>query len=738
MNFIKAANKSMRLGKTSEAKQLYADAIQAYPEIGPIIKFNLDYLERLYGSDEKGLLLEKKSPTRYIYERANVRKFLKKLESLEFDTYEEYRDHYERNESKALKVLVGTLFSGENEIQSCKKSVANQSYPKNLVEHVVIEYLPKKEAMDTLYRTFLNSDKDILVKLDADMILADQDFIANAVRVFKHNESISMLQCSLTDFYSGEEMQGINVYSKDMVWESTVQDRLFTDKTKTPKDSRKIEWSKFTRSVFHSPNPTAFQAFHFGVHRAIKAREAALAGESGRASEQLMYIERTYRHYAKRKDPRLLYSSVGAELAMYGKYNIEHLDYTNPELESIFENEIKSIDKGRLELRLRLLRSGLTPFSSVNEIRRRREKVAEKFSVKKALLIVPHAGIYGGINRFLEIGKSLSRKGVSATVGVRKLNVDSIDYKKMLSSFPEVRVCSLDICMKEEWDLAVCGDFSSGVMLSLGEVKARVTAAYILNGWQHRERNIQQIKLVNPDVIFANSSYAEKCYIDLCPTLAQGAVDLNVFNPEGTVKRNCTDTLKVVVPGGRLKPRKRIRDAVKAVNNLVKMGCSVEMHVFNAEHVHIDCLANTQIWVALNREEVAGLIKSCHVVLCPEEDAGWNNPAAEALACGVPLICTEAGTTDFSEDGKTSFVVPPRDVEAMTESLKYIYDHPEKAYEMAALGFSRVKQFTWSSVSEKILASVEKCRPFDLSLFDKKRRKFINMLDLDLSAENAN
>ena len=37
--------------------------------------------------------------------------------------------------------------------------------------------------------------------------------------------------------------------------------------------------------------------------------------------------------------------------------------------------------------------------------------------------------------------------------------------------------------------------------------------------------------------------------------------------------------------------------------------------------------------------------------------AGWSNPTAEAMACGVPVACTEAGTTDFAIDGETALVV---------------------------------------------------------------------------------
>ncbi|WP_245337945.1 glycosyltransferase [Methylobacterium radiotolerans] len=41
-----------------------------------------------------------------------------------------------------------------------------------------------------------------------------------------------------------------------------------------------------------------------------------------------------------------------------------------------------------------------------------------------------------------------------------------------------------------------------------------------------------------------------------------------------------------------------------------------------------------------------------------EAHAGWCNPAAEAMACGTPLVTTVHGTLAFAEDAVTALVVP--------------------------------------------------------------------------------
>lgn len=715
-NPIQEANEKFSLGLIDEAEHLYKKSMAAYPELSYIIKFNLDYLKTKKNLPSKTSF--------HTFEHKKIGNFLRHIETMEIDTFSEYQEQEKEKKIKKLRIMIGTLSSGENEIELCKKSVISQVSKTNLFDHMIIENLPKKEAMDTLYKNFLSSDYDLLIKLDADMVLVDTDFVDSVANFFKHNKDISLLQCALTDYFSGQEMQGINIYTKDMIWESSSQDKLFTDKTKTPKNRRKVEWSKFSRSVIHSPNPSDFQAFHFGVHRGIKVKEAATLGDLERAEEQLVYIEKTFLHYKNRKDIRLLYAALGAEMAMHGRFLVEHLDYTNDYLEEFFKNSIIPLSEKTLREKLGILRGSDVTGQNLTSIRSTRNVSAKKFEIKTALLIIPHSGIYGGINRFLEIGRELTARGIVSVIAVKNLDRLSTGYIKMRDSFPEISVEALSNCLRREWDLAVCGDFSSGVMLSLGEVKAKITAAYLLNGWQHRQRNIQQINLVNPDIVFANSSYAESCYIELCPTLAAGAIDTNIFNPFGKVTRKSGEPLKIVVPGGRLKPRKRVQDAIEAINNMVKKGYDLELHIFNGEELEIECLARTKVWVALNRQEVSELMKSCHVVLCPEEDAGWNNPAAEAMACGIPLICTEAGTSDFAINQITAFVVPFRDVEGFTKSLEFIFLNTEESYKMADRALSKIRNFTWRSVTDQIVSSAEKCNPKKTYLADENIRKF--------------
>ena len=67
---------------------------------------------------------------------------------------------------------------------------------------------------------------------------------------------------------------------------------------------------------------------------------------------------------------------------------------------------------------------------------------------------------------------------------------------------------------------------------------------------------------------------------------------------------------------------------------------------------------------------------------------------AEALASGLPAISTElrTGTSYVNLHGETGLVVPPRDVSALAEALRYLCHHPEERAAMGARGALRAAE----------------------------------------------
>jgi glycosyltransferase involved in cell wall biosynthesis len=80
---------------------------------------------------------------------------------------------------------------------------------------------------------------------------------------------------------------------------------------------------------------------------------------------------------------------------------------------------------------------------------------------------------------------------------------------------------------------------------------------------------------------------------------------------------------------------------------------------------------------------------------------------AQAMACGLPVICTtNTGGGDIVREGRDGFIVPIRDVEALKEKILYFYEHPEACRVMGESARKRVQaSFSWSDYGKKMIAA---------------------------------
>jgi len=77
---------------------------------------------------------------------------------------------------------------------------------------------------------------------------------------------------------------------------------------------------------------------------------------------------------------------------------------------------------------------------------------------------------------------------------------------------------------------------------------------------------------------------------------------------------------------------------------------------------------------------------------------------AQAMACGLPVICTtNTGGADIIRDGVDGFVVPIRDVNALKEKLVYLYKNPEFRRAMGESAHNRVVAgFSWGDYGTRM------------------------------------
>jgi glycosyltransferase involved in cell wall biosynthesis len=102
-------------------------------------------------------------------------------------------------------------------------------------------------------------------------------------------------------------------------------------------------------------------------------------------------------------------------------------------------------------------------------------------------------------------------------------------------------------------------------------------------------------------------------------------------------------------------------------------------------------------------EEFAEYYAKSTIAVVPSLYEGFGIPAAEAMACGVPLITTSGGALP-EVVGKAAMIVPPSDAQALTKAISFLFYHPEHRKKLAQAGLERVNSvFSWPKAAEKVV-----------------------------------
>ena len=104
-------------------------------------------------------------------------------------------------------------------------------------------------------------------------------------------------------------------------------------------------------------------------------------------------------------------------------------------------------------------------------------------------------------------------------------------------------------------------------------------------------------------------------------------------------------------------------------------------------------------------EELVEHYSRAEVAVVPSLYEGFGLPAAEAMACGLPVIATTAGALpEVVEDGKSGILVPPQDSHALAKAIEQLLNDEQLRRVMGEEGRKRVQtHFTWEQAAKKTL-----------------------------------
>lgn len=215
---------------------------------------------------------------------------------------------------------------------------------------------------------------------------------------------------------------------------------------------------------------------------------------------------------------------------------------------------------------------------------------------------------------------------------------------------------------------------------------------------------------------FAAQDYVQYARTSLIKTV-YGGVNPVKFRPvEGERERK-------VLYVGRLLPLKGVNYLVEAVDpdvRLVILGRPYDDRYFELLR-SLAAGKNVEFITDADDERLIREYQTASVLVLPtvERDVYGNEVGTggeifglvlvEAMACATPVIGTRTGgIPEVVREGETGFLVPPGNVSALRDRIRWLLAHPAEARSMGRMGREAVlRDFTWQAVSDRCLAAYE-------------------------------
>lgn len=162
----------------------------------------------------------------------------------------------------------------EGDFQSCMRAVREQRDVS--LTHFLVSGLNEREAHAALWKAWHHArgEHDIFVKVDADTVLAHDEVLRELWNTMAANDRITGIQAPLHDLFTDGFINGLNAFSPRVTFRDTT-DPLYVDRVDVGHDLVVASGDVSARlkpAGMHCYEATDAQAFHYGLHRALKGQ----------------------------------------------------------------------------------------------------------------------------------------------------------------------------------------------------------------------------------------------------------------------------------------------------------------------------------------------------------------------------------------------------------------------------------------------------------------------------------
>lgn len=324
---------------------------------------------------------------------------------------------------------------------------------------------------------------------------------------------------------------------------------------------------------------------------------------------------------------------------------------------------------------------------------------------------LPHLGVYGGIRRFLELGRVWTQRGHTVALLTPPTATGAEPAEPWLPFGGERG--GLERLSSERWDVLLSPD-PELFLRAEGGGALRVFYAVLEKAPRAGEA------WRSADLVLANSATMRRHLSrrGIQEADGVGGVNLQFFRPPSPDPRpervKAGAPVRVLVYGRLSRKRKGTWTAARAVDLAARAaGVPVELTLFDApppgaaEEGAALPLRVPHRWVLRPaQEELATLYRETDLFVSAERRAGWCNTAAEAMACGAAVVCTPSGTEDFARHGESALVARWPWSWLLARRIESLLRDPVERLRIAAAGHRTIQAFGWERTASSVEAAI--------------------------------
>ena len=186
-------------------------------------------------------------------------------------------------------------------------------------------------------------------------------------------------------------------------------------------------------------------------------------------------------------------------------------------------------------------------------------------------------------------------------------------------------------------------------------------------------------------------------------------VDLNMFKPMPEIERKSDRLIATISANAPLKGLPFLLKAFAELRqdrpdlNLTVIGKDGHEQTQRLMH-KLNLNGSVEFTGRIETEDIIRRYAASTIAVVPSLYEGFGLPAAEAMACQVPVVSTHAGALPevVGEDGAAGVLVKPGSAESLAREISALLDAPEKRLDMGLEGRKRVTNlFTWRRTAER-------------------------------------